>query len=176
MAIGSVPNADNNTAQEALTPGPGSGSSSSNTKPERYALTPSPSPSLDIDSLRDPSGLRTPAQATIHNLSEPPKLARGKRCSRSEGGEMSSIEGGDMSWTEDDEMSPIGRHRLGKRPMRAFFWLTNEGASLFWRLLVFAGDHNVCKKGFFVPWDLDLMLYLILGEFAIFVCFTNGDA
>lgn len=141
MAIGSVPNVDNNTAQQVLTPGPISGSSSSNTKPERYALTPSPSP--DIYSLRDPSEFRTPAKAIIHNLSEPPQLTMGKRRSRSEGGEMSSTEG--------DEMSPTERHRLrlGKRRMRVFFWLAKEGASLFWCLFVFAGDHSVWKRVLF---------------------------
>lgn len=106
MAIGSVPNADNSNVQQALAPSPTSGSSSSssrNTKPERFALRPSPSP--DIDSLRGPSGFRTPAVAITHNLSEPPQLARGKKRSRFNG----------------DEMSPTECHRLGRRRIRAVF-------------------------------------------------------
>lgn len=35
---------------------------------------------------------------------------------------------------------------------------------------------TVCEKGLCLPWGLELMLYLILGEFAILVCFTIGDA
>ena len=104
VAIGSVPSADKNNAQQALASGPTSGSSdSSNSKPESFALTPSPSP--DIDSLRGPSGFRTPAKAITYNMSEPPHLVRGKKRSRS----------------DDEEMSPTERQRLGKRRIRAFF-------------------------------------------------------
>ena len=103
-AIGSVPNADKNNAQQALASGPTSGSSNrSNSKTERFVLTPSPSP--DIDSLIGPSGLRTPAKAITYNMSEPPHLVRGKKRSRSDG----------------EEMFPTERHRLGKRRMRAGF-------------------------------------------------------
>lgn len=104
VAIGSVPNADKNNAQQALASDPTSGSSnSSNSKTERFVLTPSPSP--DTDSLRGPSGFRTPAKAITYNMSEPPHLVRGKKRSRSDG----------------EEMSPTERHRLGKHRMRAFF-------------------------------------------------------
>lgn len=95
LAIGRAPNA------QALVPGPTSGSSNYN--PERFAFTPSLSP--DIDSLRGPSGFRTPAKAITYNMSESPQLVRGKKRSRSGG----------------EEMSPTERHMLEKRRMRAFF-------------------------------------------------------
>lgn len=93
-------NVDDTNARQALAPGLPN-SSSSPSKPESFALT--TIPSTNGDGLSDPSAFKTPAKSDSHIVSEPPPLIRGKKRYRPHLGEM----------------SPIARHRLGKRRMRA---------------------------------------------------------